>query len=115
MAVIHQRLEITAIYQSISGPPRNKATGHASPDPQIPTAVAEMLLINNSDAFMAPPTIRGRYRGDADLRAGFLSPFPLRRSDLSRVFPPLGPFSTPLQGADVRLIIGTNVFPDSAH
>lgn len=59
MAVIHQRLEITAIYQSISGPPRNKATGHASPDPQILTAVAEMLLINNSDAFAAPPTIRG--------------------------------------------------------
>lgn len=106
MAVIHQRLEITAIYQSISGPPRNKATGHASPDPQIPTAVAEMLLINNSDAFMAPPTIRGRYCGDADLRAGFLPPF--SSSDLSRVFPP---FSTPLQGADVRLIIGTNVFP----
>lgn len=69
MAVIHQRLEITAIYQSIRGLPRNKATGHASPEPQILTAVAEMLLINNSAVSTAPQTTRGQYRGPGDLHA----------------------------------------------
>lgn len=67
MAVIHQRLEITAIYQSIRGLPQNKATGHASPEPQILTAVAEMLLINNSAASTAPRTTQGHYGGYSDL------------------------------------------------
>lgn len=63
MAVIHQRLKITAIYQSIRGLPPNKASGHASPHPHILTAVAQMLLINNSAAFTAPQTLRGRCCG----------------------------------------------------
>lgn len=67
MAVIHQRLEITAIYQSIRGLPQNKATGHASPEPQIHTAVAEMLLINNSAAFTATQNTQGHYGGNSDL------------------------------------------------
>lgn len=50
MAVIHQRLEIRAIHQSIRGPPQKKASGHASPEPQTLPAAAEMLLINNSAA-----------------------------------------------------------------
>lgn len=33
--------------------PQNKATGHASPDPQILSAVSKMLPINNSAAYMA--------------------------------------------------------------
>lgn len=74
MAVIHQRLEITAIYQSIRGLPQNKATGHASPEPQILTAVAEMLLINNSAAFMATQTTQRHHGGKSDLHH-FLSRF----------------------------------------
>lgn len=53
MAVIHQRLQIKAIYQSIKGLPQNKATGHAPPRPRILAAVAETPLINNPDAFTA--------------------------------------------------------------
>lgn len=87
MAVIHQRLEITAIYQSIRGLPQNKASGHASPEPQILTAVAETLLINNSAASAAPRTIQGHYGGRGDLHT-FISCF--------LCFP-----SPPSKGADV--------------
>lgn len=74
MAVIHQRLEITAIYHSIRGLPQNKATGHASPEPQIRTAVAEMLLINNSAASTAPRTTQGHYGGYGDRHTSLLFP-----------------------------------------
>lgn len=47
MAVIHQRPPLTAVHHSISGLPQKQASRHASPEPQILTAVAQMLLINN--------------------------------------------------------------------